>query len=129
MGRILQMSAPTNNHHLSGGHLFSGIEPLVENLTNIYVAALAANEDETVTITCDFNFLDVRVKKVIARFFRAYSKLHERTNRCSFRVIWTYDYQDDDMEEFGEILEELTDIPFEYVQVDMEEIKTYAKAN
>lgn len=129
MGRILQMSAPTNNHHLSGGYLFSGIDTLAENLLNIYVAALVANEDETVTITCDFNFLDVRVKKVMARFFRAYSKLHERTNRCSFRVIWTYDYQDDDMEEFGEILEELTDIPFEYVQVDIEEIKAYAKAN
>ncbi len=112
------MSNPTKHHKISGGYLFSGMDTLAENLVDIYVAAVTTNQDKTVTLDFDIKFLDTESKRLMARFFRAFSTLHERSNKCSIRVIWTYDYQDEDMEEFGEILEELTDIPFEFIQVD-----------
>lgn len=121
MGRIIQMANSTKHQQISGGHLFSGMNSLAETLVDIYVAAVSTHKDGKVTIECDFSFLDVRVKKLTARFFRAFSKLHAREDKCSITVIWTYDYQDEDILEFGEILEELTDIQFRFIQIDRTE--------
>lgn len=67
---------------------------------------------------------------MVLRFLRAFSKLHDKANKCSIRVIWNYDYQDEDLEELGEILAELTDIPFEFVQFDrVDEIDLAGMAN
>ena len=129
MARMLLMSNTTRHHKISGGYLFIGLDTLAENLVNIYAAAVSTNPDKTVTLDFDFNFLDSVSKSLITRFFRAFSTLHERSNKCSIRVIWTYDYQDEDMEEFGGILEGLTDIPFEFIEVDRKAVNSYAKAN
>jgi pyruvate-formate lyase-activating enzyme len=94
------------------------MDKLYDLIIEIYLIVTNRNRNETLTIDCIFPFSRFKDKKMILRFLRAFSKLHDKMNKCSIRVIWNYSYQDGDLEELGEILAELTDITFEFVQFD-----------
>lgn len=118
MGQLLRMHTETTNFKLEGGYLFTSMEKVSDIMLDIYSIAMKLDSKETVTIECNFSFVDVRVKRLLLKFFKGFGKLHAQDAKCSIHIIWKYDFEDEDIEEFGEILVELANLPIHSIQID-----------
>lgn len=118
MGRLVQMQHQSTYFKLEGGYLFTSMDTISGDMIDIYSVARRLDKKETLTIECNFSFIDVRVKRLLMKFLKGFARLASKESRCSVRLKWKYDFRDEDMEEFGEIICESICLPIEIIQID-----------
>lgn len=87
---------------------------LVDDAAQIYnpvldwINAYRANPNPSTELALKFDYLNTASSKLILDIFSALGKIK------GSRIVWYFHDDDEDMEEVGEELAELTDIPFEF---------------
>ena len=112
------MKTKISEHELKGGFFFTSLREVSDIMCDYYCDLAEMKNQGSTTLTCDLLFIDTRVKMLLVKYFKAISKLESRNYPQSAQIIWRYDYEDEDIEEFGEILEQMTELSFVFVQID-----------
>lgn len=93
---------------------------LSDKLVNLYMAVQNLRPDQELTVVFEFDFLSARARSVLARFFKGLSKWCMSHGLHRLTIEWRYHFEDEDLEEFGEILDAMTDLQFHHVQTEDE---------
>lgn len=116
---IQQKNQP--NTRIDGAYVTdASVDLLSDKLVNLYLFVQHLRPDQELTIVMDFHFLSARSRSVLARFFKGLSKWCTRHRLHRITIEWRYHFEDEDLEEFGEILEAMTDLRFHFVQTEAE---------
>ena len=118
MGNLVQMKTKITQHELKGAFVCTSLREVSDIMCDYYCDLAEMKHQVATTLVCDLLFIDTRVKMLLVKYFKAISKLESRNYTPSSQIIWRYDFNDEDIEEFGEILEELTGLSFVFVEVD-----------
>lgn len=104
----------------------SKIDLLADRLANLYIYIQNRTPNTDLNIVFELDFMSAHARLLVARGLKAIAKLCSARYDSGITIEWRYDYKDEDMEEFGEILSELICLPFHFVQT---ETYNYTKAS
>jgi len=92
---------------ISGRSLVDEASPIYKSVLD-WISAYSAMPNPTTELALKFDYVNNTSSKFILDIFSALAKIE------GSRIVWYFHDDDEDMEEVGEELAELTDIPFEF---------------
>ena len=103
---------------LDGAYTFASSDNLASQFVDIYLDLRNVNPSETYRLYLNFSFLDSNAKKIVVRFIQILSEISKRDSFPTLVLKYFYCWNDDDMEEYGQILSEVSGENFSLVQID-----------
>jgi hypothetical protein len=100
--------------HVSGAYTLVSLDSLADQLTDVYLRVHQVGVPTLHELTLNFQALDSRAKRLVFSFLKGLALRQQAKQVNDLVVNWHYDHHDLDMAEFGEILEELLPLHFQF---------------
>ena len=97
---------------------FDSLDLLADQLVETYILVQTSHCNNLVRLSFDLPMLDTRGKHMLMRFTKAFDSANSKPNTGNIQIEWRYHYEDEDMEEFGEIIQEATSLDVHMIQVE-----------
>lgn len=95
------------------------VDLLSDKLVALYAGLQSIRQGQAYAIVLEFQFLSTHARSVLAQMMMGVSTWCRKQELHQVYVEWRYDYMDEYMEEFGELLEEITELSFHFVQTEV----------
>ncbi|MCF8278703.1 MAG: DUF1987 domain-containing protein [Flavobacteriales bacterium] len=97
---------------------FNSLDVLADKLLDVYYSAQMSAPGVLLIVEFELPILDTRGKRMLMRFLKALNTINSRSNTGIIMIEWRYQFEDEDMEEFGELIEESTSLEIHMIQTE-----------
>lgn len=118
--RVISLSGRESNVVRINGAVTTdrSVDLLADKLVNAYALMQGMKSDDKLLLVFEFDFLSAVSRSVVARFLKGFATHCKNKSKFGVEIEWRYDYENEDMEEFGEMLNTFIDLNFHFVQTD-----------
>jgi hypothetical protein len=118
--RVISLSGRKNDVVKINGAVTTdrSLDLLADKFVNAYAGMQAMNPGDKLLLVFEFDFLSAVSRILVARFLKGFATHCKSHLKFGVEIEWRYDYEDEDMEEFGEMLSAFIDLNFHFVQTD-----------
>ncbi len=109
----------TNSMTIEGVYLaFKTLDLLADKLVDMYCSVQMSTPGTHLRVEFELPILGTRGKRLLMQFMKALDKINAKPNTGNVEIDWRYQYEDEDMEELGELIEELTSLNVHMIQTE-----------
>jgi hypothetical protein len=109
----------TKSMTIEGVYLtFKSLDLLADKLVDMYCSVQMSIPNTILRVEFELPLLDSRGKIMLIQFMKALDTINAKTNTGNVEIDWRYQYEDEDMEELGELIEELTSLNVHMIQTE-----------
>jgi hypothetical protein len=105
---------------LSGRFMYTNLGEINTVMSKIVSKADELANNETLELCFFADYYCTWSRKKIMMCLHQLSNIKQMSNGCSIQIVWGCDSDDEDIQEFGELLAENTKIPITFVNIDYE---------
>lgn len=109
----------TKSMTIEGVYLtFKSLDLLADKLVDMYCSVQMSTLGTHLRVEFELPILGTRGKRLLMQFMKALDKINAKPNTGNVEIDWKYQYEDEDMEELGELIEELTSLNVHMIQTE-----------
>jgi hypothetical protein len=109
----------TKSMTIEGVYLtFKSLDLLADKLVDMYCSVQMSIPNTILRVEFELPLLDSRGKIMLMQFMKALDTINAKPNTGNVEIDWRYQYEDKDMEELGELIEELTSLNVHMIQTE-----------
>ena len=119
--KIIQLSRIQTPRALKveGTFTFLNAPELIYQLETVLEQMEAADQFEDLQVSFCIRFLDTRCKRIVLEYIRQFNDACVANTLRHVSIEWKYDGADEDMTEFGHLLNEVSNLSFSFIDSEI----------